>query len=167
MRALVLNAEGETAELQDIQRPTPASNEILVRVVAISLNSIDPLYVAHPLASSGRTIGSDFAGRIEALGAQVPSAKLSCGDCVAGFLQGACSINDRPGAFAEYLVVPWDLVWKPSDTVTIEVAAGVSLVALTAAQSIWYRLGLEAPFDYDKDAVKQEHPEWPYSSMDN
>jgi hypothetical protein len=27
-------------------------------------------------------------------------------------------------------------------------------------QSIWYRLGLEAPFAYDKSAVAQEHPDW-------
>jgi NADPH:quinone reductase-like Zn-dependent oxidoreductase len=101
MRALVLNAEGKTAEVQDIQQTAPASNEILVRVIAISLNPIDPLYVAHPLASSGRTIGSDFAGRVEALGEQDSSANLSCGDRVAGFLQGACSVNERPGAFAE------------------------------------------------------------------
>lgn len=131
-----------------------------MRVEAISLNPIDPLYVAHPLASSGRTIGSDFAGKVEALGADVPLTNISRGDRVAGFLQGACSVNERPGAFAEYLIVPWDLVWRISDTVTTEEAAGVSLVALTAAQSVWYRLGLEAPFAYDKDSVEKEHPEW-------
>lgn len=141
--------------------PILASNELLVRVEAISLNPIDPLYVAHPLASSGRTIGSDFAGRVEALGAEVPSTNILRGTRVAGFLQGACSVNERPGAFAEYLVAPWDLVWRISDTITTEEAAGVSLVALTAAQSIWYRLSFEAPFAYDKDAVEQEHPEWP------
>lgn len=161
MRALVLNAEEGTADVQDVRRPTPASNEILVRVIAIALNPIDPLYVAHPLARSGRLVGSDFAGRVEITGERVPSAMVSSGDRVAGFLQGACSVNDRPGAFAQYLVVSWDLVWRVPDSVTIEEAAGVSLVALTAAQSIWYRLGLESPFEYDKDAVHQEHPTWP------
>ncbi|KAI4644594.1 uncharacterized protein J4E79_011031 [Alternaria viburni] len=39
-------------------------------------------------------------------------------------------------------------------------AAGVSLVALTAAQAIWYRLGLRAPFAYNRDQVFQEHPNW-------
>ncbi|KAI4921032.1 hypothetical protein J4E85_009147 [Alternaria conjuncta] len=42
----------------------------------------------------------------------------------------------------------------------MEQAAGVSLVALTAAQAIWYRLGLQAPFAYDRDQVFQEHPDW-------
>lgn len=44
---------------------------------------------------------------------------------------------------------------------TTDEAAGVSLVALTAAQSIWFRLGLDAPFAYAKDTVEREHPEWP------
>ncbi|KAI4604802.1 hypothetical protein J4E83_010953 [Alternaria metachromatica] len=42
----------------------------------------------------------------------------------------------------------------------MEQAVGVSLVALTAAQAIWYRLGLQAPFAYDRDQVFQEHPDW-------
>lgn len=131
-----------------------------MRIEAIFLNSVDPLYVAHPLANSCRTIGSDFAGTVEAVGTQVPSTRSTGGDRVAGFLQGACSVSDRPGAFADYLVVPWNLMWKIPNTVTIEEAAGVSLVDLTAAQSIWYRRGLEASFAYDRDVIKQEHPEW-------
>ncbi|KAF2624457.1 GroES-like protein [Macroventuria anomochaeta] len=158
MRALVLDAEGRTADVQDIRLPVPASHEIFVRVEAISLNPIDSLYVAHPLASSGRTIGSDFSGTVAAVGSQVPSTEIVYGDRVAGFLQGACSVNDRPGAFAEYLVVPWDLVWRVPDSLTIEEAAGVSLVALTAAQGVWYRLGPDAPFAYVTNSVKQEHP---------
>lgn len=161
MKALVLDAEKRTANLQSIPKPSPAPNEILVHVKAISLNPIDPLYVAHPLASSGRTIGSDFAGTITSLGSSVPStSNLSIGNQVSGFLQGACSVNERPGAFAEYLTIPWDLVWKVPENVNIGDAAGVSLVALTAAQGLWYRLGLQAPFSYDEDRLLEEHPEW-------
>ncbi|KAF2874669.1 chaperonin 10-like protein [Massariosphaeria phaeospora] len=168
MKALVLDAQERTANTQEIPQPMPGKDEILVRVHAISLNPIDPLYVGQPLASSGRTIGSDFAGTIESLGSSVPeSSTLKLGDRVSGFLQGACSVNDRPGAFAEYLVVPWDLVWKIPDHVATGGAAGVSLVALTAAQSIWYRLGLAAPFSYDREQVKTEHPEWGLSNTEN
>lgn len=131
-----------------------------MRVEGISLNPIDPPYVAHPLANSCRTTGSDFAGRVEAVGTQVPSTRILGGNRIAGFLQGACSVNDRPGAFADYLVVPWNLVWKIPNTVTIEEATGVSLADLTAAQSICYRPGFKASFAYDRDVVKQETPEW-------
>jgi NADPH:quinone reductase-like Zn-dependent oxidoreductase len=159
MKALVLDAEGRTANIQDLMEPSPDPHEVLVQVKAISLNPIDPLYVAHPLASSGRTIGSDFAGIVTALGSSVPvSCGLQPGDRVAGFLQGACSVNDRPGAFAEYLTVDWDLVWKVPDDVQIEEAAATSLVALTAAQGIWYRLMLEAPFWYGKHRPSDHLP---------
>ena len=87
-------------------------------------------------------------------------ANLCVSDEVGGFLQGACSVNDRPGTFAELVVAPWDLVWRIPKPVTVEQAAGVSLVALTAAQAIWYRMGLRAPFAYDRDQVFQEHPDW-------
>jgi NADPH:quinone reductase-like Zn-dependent oxidoreductase len=161
MKALILNAEDHTANIHSILQPTPAPNELLVRVHAISLNPIDPLYVAHPLASTGRTIGSDFAGTIASLGSSIPStSNLSIGNQVSGFLQGACSVNERPGAFAEYLTIPWDLVWKVPENIKIGEAAGVSLVALTAAQGMWYRLGLPTPFAFEKNKLLDEHPEW-------
>ncbi|KAF2663034.1 GroES-like protein [Lophiostoma macrostomum CBS 122681] len=162
MKALVLDAENRTANIiQNVDAPEPNASEILVEVKAIALNPIDPLYVAHPLASSERTIGSDFAGIIAKLGPSVPSSSnLKIGDRVAGFLQGACSVNERPGAFAEFLVVEWDLIWKIPEHVATESAAGVSLVALTAAQGMWFRLGLKAPFDYPQTMVFEEHPDW-------
>ncbi|KAF2197096.1 hypothetical protein GQ43DRAFT_357988, partial [Delitschia confertaspora ATCC 74209] len=52
---------------------------------------------------------------------------------VGGFLQGTCSANERPGAFAEYLVAEYDLVWIIPDNVSFEETSGVSLVALTDA----------------------------------
>lgn len=165
MKALVLDAENQTAQVQNISIPVPASNELLIEVKAIALNPVDPLYVAHPLGKSGRIVGSDFAGVITALGSSVPqSSNLKPGDRVSGFLQGACSVNDRPGAFAEYLTVEWDLVWKIPDGVNTEEAAGVTLVALTAAQGIWYRLGLPAPFAFTGDkefdhSRRKEDPE--------
>jgi NADPH:quinone reductase-like Zn-dependent oxidoreductase len=161
MKALILDAEARTANLEESPAPRPAANELLVKVQSISLNPIDPLYVAHPLGSSGRTVGSDFAGHVVETGSQVPqNANLAINDRVAGFLQGACSINERPGAFAEYLTIPWDLVWRIPDSVSSDEAAGVSLVALTAAQGIWYRMGLKAPFEYDREAVLRENPDW-------
>ena len=159
MKALILDAEARTANVREIPTLSPGVGEVVVQVEAIALNPIDPLYVEHPLASSGRTIGSDFAGKIASLGPDIPQAgNLEIGDRVAGFLQGACSVNDRPGAFAEYVVISWDLVWKVPEKLKLEQAAGVSLVALTAAQGIWYRLGLKAPFSYDEEQVLREQP---------
>jgi NADPH:quinone reductase-like Zn-dependent oxidoreductase len=168
MKALVLNAEERTANISNVPDPRPAADELLIKVESIALNPIDPLYVAHPLGSTDRTVGSDFAGRVVQVGHQVPApAHLQEGDRVAGFLQGACSVNERPGAFAEYVTVPWDLVWRVPASISMEEAAGVSLVALTAAQGIWYRMGLPAPFSYDREAVLKENPGWRQSAIEN
>ncbi|KAI4688966.1 hypothetical protein J4E81_007683 [Alternaria sp. BMP 2799] len=161
MKALVLAAEARTAYIRDIPQPVPSPTELLIWARAIALNPVDPLYVAHPPGSSRRTVRSDFAGVVVEAGCDVPvEANLCVDNEVGGFLQGACSVNDRPGAFAELVVAQWDLVWKTPKPVTVEQGAGVSLVALTAAQAIWYRLGLRAPFAFDRDQVFQEHPDW-------
>lgn len=72
MKALVLDAEARTAKVSDIAEPKPASHELLIRVGSIALNPIDPLYVAHPLGKTGRTIGSDSAGHVIGVGPDVP-----------------------------------------------------------------------------------------------
>lgn len=161
MKALVLHANARTAYVQNVPKPSPDRAEILVEVKAVSLNPIDPLYVAHPLGNTGRVVGSDFAGGICEIGPEVSQhTGLESGIRVAGFLQGACSVNPRPGAFAEYLTLPWDLAWKIPDKMTLETAAGVSLVALTAAQGVWFRLGMPAPFEYDQQLAIAERSEF-------
>ncbi|KAJ9607662.1 hypothetical protein H2200_007740 [Cladophialophora chaetospira] len=162
MKALVLDAEGRTGIVRDVPIPEPQSNEVLVRVRAIALNPVDALYTAYPLGKSGRILGSDFAGEIVVSGSSVPSSsQLKAGSRVAGFLQGACSKNDRPGAFAEYLVVPWDLVWRIND-LSFEEAATISLCALTAAQALFLRLELQAPFSLSQ---KQPHDDLKHESI--
>lgn len=179
MRALVLNAEDRTATLATIPMPTPGPNELLIAVKAIALNPVDALSTLEPLRSTGRIIGSDFAGLVVARGPPAPagspdgsnstttggnspsrlrrsstalSAVINRGERVAGFLQGACSVNDRPGAFAEYVVVPADLVWRIPGHLSFEEAAGMSLCGLTAAQALFFRLGLDAPFQWEDDS---------------
>ncbi|MCJ1312101.1 hypothetical protein MMC25_005775 [Agyrium rufum] len=150
MKALILDAERKTADVKNVPKPIPAPTELLIRVQAVALNPIDSLYVYTPLGSTGRTMGSDFAGVVEAIGDAVPisASTLKAGDRVAGFLQGACSVNERPGAFAEYLCSPWDLVWKVKDSMKPQEAAAISLCGLTAAQALFYRMGLQAPFSW-------------------
>jgi NADPH:quinone reductase-like Zn-dependent oxidoreductase len=149
MNALVLNTKHRTAVVTTIPKPAPGPTDILVRVHAVALNPVDALYTFHPLGSTGRVVGSDFAGTIVAFGSAVPSSSdLDIGTRVAGFLQGACSANTRPGAFAEYAVCAWDLVWRVPEEMRFEEAASVSLCGLTAAQALFPRLGLPPPFSW-------------------
>jgi NADPH:quinone reductase-like Zn-dependent oxidoreductase len=149
MEALLLDAELKTASISLINIPTPGPGEVLVKVHAIALNPVDSLYTYNPLGKTGRVVGSDFAGTVH----HAPSASpFQHGQRVAGFLQGACSRNDRPGAFAEYIICPADLLWLVPDDMTLEQAAAISLCALTAAQAVFLRLGLTAPFDLPSDS---------------
>jgi NADPH:quinone reductase-like Zn-dependent oxidoreductase len=143
IQALLLDAELKTASVEWIITPTPDRGEALIKVHAIALNPVDSLYTSNPLGETGRVVGSDFAGTIHYA---PPNSHFQRGQRVAGFLQGACSRNDRPGAFAEYITCPVDLLWLVPDDVTLEQAAAISLCALTAAQAVFLRLGLEPPF---------------------
>jgi NADPH:quinone reductase-like Zn-dependent oxidoreductase len=58
----------------------------------------------------------------------------------------ASSVNDRPGAFAEYVTAPYDLLWVAPDTISLQAASTVSMCSLTAAQALFDRLKLPSPF---------------------
>ncbi|KAF9466811.1 chaperonin 10-like protein [Collybia nuda] len=143
MKALI-TAPGNTAIVTDTDVPEPATNEILVQIHSLGLNPIDPLYTAHPAAPPGRVVGSDIAGTVKKIGEGVTSWRV--GDRVAGFLQGATSANYRPGGFAEFAILEADLAIHIPDSVTFEQAATVPLCSLTAAQALFIRLGIDAPF---------------------
>ncbi|KAF5235709.1 hypothetical protein FANTH_11589 [Fusarium anthophilum] len=150
MKALILNTSLKKAIVEDADRPTPSSHEILVNVRAIALNPVDEIYVSSPIAAQEkRVIGTDFAGVVVEAGSEISDLsdhRVKVGTRVAGFLQGASSVNDRPGAFAEFIVVPYDLVWKIPDNLTFEEASTISMCGLTAAQALFGRLGLPSPF---------------------
>ncbi|KAK3336302.1 chaperonin 10-like protein [Cercophora scortea] len=154
MKALVLNAENKTASVQEIPKLQPGPGEALIRVAAIGLNPVDALYTFHPLGATGRTVGSDFAGVVVEVAPDI-AKDVHPGQRVAGFLQGACSANERPGAFAEFVVCPADLLWRVPDHMSLAHASAISLCALTAAQALFYRLGLPAPFDYPSSSSQQ------------
>ncbi|KAG6817774.1 hypothetical protein H0H87_003182 [Tephrocybe sp. NHM501043] len=145
MKALV-TSQDNTAVVSEVPFPEPAKNEIRIRVHSVALNPVDALYVADQPAPDdvGRTVGSDFAGTIDKVGEGVTQWKI--GDEVAGFVQGATSVNPRPGGFAEYAILEADLAIRIPTEVSFEEAATLPLCSLTAAQALFIRLGLHAPF---------------------
>ncbi|EXK80952.1 hypothetical protein FOQG_14562 [Fusarium oxysporum f. sp. raphani 54005] len=150
MKALILNTSLKKATVENVDRPAPGSHEILVNVRAIALNPVDELYVSSPIAAQEkRIIGTDFAGVVVEAGSEISDLsdpRVKAGTRVAGVLQGASSVNDRPGAFAEHITVPYDLVWNVPDGISLEEASSISMCGLTAAQALFGRLGLPNPF---------------------
>ncbi|KAG6900672.1 hypothetical protein C0993_005905 [Termitomyces sp. T159_Od127] len=138
MRALV-TAEGNTATIADVPIPEPAKNEIRIEVHSVALNPVDALYVAaQPNPDDvGRVVGSDFAGTVDRIGEDVTQWKV--GDRVTGFVQGATSVNPRPGGFAEYAILEADLAIRIPPGTSFEEAATFPLCSLTAAQVDYHR----------------------------
>lgn len=138
MRAAVRDRFGSPAaiELREIEKPTPADDEVLVRVRAASVNPADWYsvtgrpWVARPMMGFRRPkserVGVDFAGTVEAVGKDV--RKFRPGDDVFG---------GRDGAFAEYVCVREEraVVPKPAN-LTFEEVAAVPIAALTALQGL-------------------------------
>ena len=138
MKAIVYRCYGspDVLEFADVEKPTPADDEVLVKVVAASVNPLDwhrmrgspyIMRLRSGLGAPNRTsMGVDFAGTIEAVGKNVKRFKP--GDEVFG---------GRSGAFAEYVAVPEDraLVLKPAN-MTFEQAASVPIAAITALQAL-------------------------------
>src|SRR5437660_998506 len=136
MKAIV-NCEygGDNITLQEIGKPTPKDNEILVRVRAASINPVDGHLLRGTLLMCPITglrkpknirFGGDFAGVVEAVGKDVTNFKR--GDEVFGA---------KNGAVADYICVKADrgIVTKPGN-VTSEQAGSVAVAALTAVQGL-------------------------------
>jgi NADPH:quinone reductase-like Zn-dependent oxidoreductase len=137
MKAAVYHCYGtpEVLEVRQIERPTPADDEALVKVHAVSVNPFDwhyltgTPYIMRLDGGIGRPgvprLGVDFAGTVEAVGRNVKRFKP--GDAVFGA---------RYGAFAEYVDVREARIAPKPDNITFEQAAAVPIAALTALQGL-------------------------------
>ncbi len=124
----------EVLKLEDVEKPVPTDNQILVRVRASSVNPLDLTirgpWLLRPLFGMRKPketrLGVDYAGTVEAVGKNVPNFKL--GDEVFG---------GKNGAIAEYVCALADraVVLKPSN-MTFEQAASVPVAAITALQGL-------------------------------
>jgi NADPH:quinone reductase-like Zn-dependent oxidoreductase len=140
MKAIVCTKYGspDVLELKEVEKPTPKDNEVLVKVVAASVNVEDLDFLTGrawsarfvgPLKPKYKILGFDMAGRVESVGRNVKQFKS--GDEVFGelFISGF-------GAFAEYVCVPEKaLVLKP-DSMTFEQAATIPSRAIIALQGL-------------------------------
>ncbi len=137
MKALVQDRYGssDVLELREVGKPVPAEHEVLVRVHAASVNARDwhfmrgdPYLARLSMGFSAPKVkiqGTDFAGRVEAVGAGVR-----------GFRPGDEVFGEAPRAFAEYVTVPQsDVAAKPAN-LSFEQAAAMPLAANTALMGL-------------------------------
>ncbi|MGD9968337.1 MAG: NAD(P)-dependent alcohol dehydrogenase [Hyphomonadaceae bacterium] len=132
MKAAVYDRYGppEVVRIAEVEKPAPKANEILVRVFATTVcaadwrfRKADPFIIR--LIKRPRILGIEFAGRVEAVGAEV--TRFAPGDDVFG------ASGFKFGAHAEYLCVPQDgVVERKPVNMSHEEAAAVMFGAVSA-----------------------------------
>jgi NADPH:quinone reductase-like Zn-dependent oxidoreductase len=140
MKAIVYTQRGsqDVFQLKEIATPTPADNEVLMKVYAASVNPLDwktmrvPLIVRQIsgglLARKPKVLGCDIAGRVEAVGSHVKH--FQPGDEVFG-------VRGLPGGgFAEYACAVEDKLALKPPNISFEDAAAVPVAAITALQGL-------------------------------
>lgn len=141
MKAVVYTRYGppDVLELEEVAKPAPKDNEVLVKVYATSVNSWDwdlvtgkPFFYRllfgfpnpkHPI------IGCDIAGKVAAVGSSV--TQFQPGDPVFGDISGGGF-----GAFAEYVGADENVLALKSASMTFEEAAATPQAGVLALQGL-------------------------------
>ncbi|MDR6224058.1 NAD(P)-dependent alcohol dehydrogenase [Desmospora profundinema] len=141
MKAIVYTEYGspDVLELKELEKPVPKENEVLIKVHAVSANAGDwhllrgtPFllrFVYGILKPKNQVLGSDVAGRVEAVGSSV--TQFQVGDEVFGDLSGYGF-----GGYAEYVCAHENTFAPKPDNVSFEEAAAIPAAAVTALQGL-------------------------------
>jgi len=136
MKAIRINQYGgpDVLAVEDAPRPVPASDEILIRVIATSINPIDckiragRMTNSHPLALPA-TLGWDASGIVDSVGANV--TRFKPGDAV--FTYPAFG---RFGTYAEFVAVNESEVALKPKTISFVEAAALPMTAQAAWMAV-------------------------------
>lgn len=142
MKAIVYKKYGlpDVLHLEEVEKPAPRDEEVLVKVHAASINAGDwHLLTGDPFpmrltgvglfTPKNTILGADVAGQVEVVGRKVQQFKP--GDAVFGDIFGLGS-----GSFAEYVSVPESVLAKKPSIISFEEAAAVPVAAVTALQGL-------------------------------
>jgi NADPH:quinone reductase-like Zn-dependent oxidoreductase len=142
MKAVVIHEYGgpEALKYEDIPRPEPKDDELLIRVIAAGVNPVDGM-VRSGMFGGNREfpiiLGGDVAGIVEKVGSKI--TKFKAGDPVFAYV----SLNNS-GGYAQYaLATERELAPKPKSLTYVE-AAAVPIVAITAWQALVDKAKLSA-----------------------
>ncbi len=131
MKAILYNKKGspEKLSLQEIDKPIPKDNEVLIQVHAVSLNAADYRSMKMGIIPKRKIFGADVAGIIESVGKNTSIFKP--GNEVMGDLAGFGF-----GGLAGYVAAPEEAVVLKPKQVSFEAAATLPLAAMTALQAL-------------------------------
>ena len=120
---------------EDVDRPRPGPGEVLVQVAGAAFNPIDTWFragIIHQIfpVTFPHTLGIDVAGTVVEQGEGVEAPAV--GDAVIGFLP-----MTAPGAAAEFVAAPADVLVPAPGNVPLADAAAIPVAALTAWQALF------------------------------
>ncbi|SFG84371.1 zinc-dependent alcohol dehydrogenase family protein [Neptunomonas qingdaonensis] len=138
MKAMIIREFGgpEVFELSDIPTPEVKPGQVLVRIAATSVNTVDTMIrlMGKELPISPNppaVLGMDFAGTVEAVGEGVSG--FSVGDEVYGCAGG---LGELQGAMAEYMAADARLIALKPKNLSMREAAALPLVGITAYEGL-------------------------------
>jgi len=146
MKAVVFTKYGspkDVLHLEEVEKPVPHDDEVLVKVLAASVTFSNlllvtgkPFFVRFMEGGTFRkpgikTPGSDIAGTVEAVGRTVK--QFQPGDEVLGYLAGD---DGKKGGYAEFVCSPEKTFGLKPVNLTCEQAAAVPEAALVALQAL-------------------------------
>lgn len=139
MKAIIYTKFGppEVLQIQEVEKPVPVENEVLIQIHAASLNSRDlrmlrgkPIFIrlmpGGLFSPKNKILGADLAGRVEAIGSNVNQFKP--GDEVFGFLPSSTG----RGTFAEFVCARENLITLKPTNLTFVQSEAVPLASMTA-----------------------------------
>ncbi len=140
MKAIVCTEYGspDVLQLKEVDKPIPKDDQALVKIHASSLNAADfetlrgefVVRIASPFKPMYKILGTDVAGRIEAVGRNVK--QFQAGDEIWGDL----SFPYGSGAFAEYVCIPEEALRLKPASMSFEEAAAIPTAAVVALQNL-------------------------------
>jgi NADPH:quinone reductase-like Zn-dependent oxidoreductase len=146
MRAVQLAEHGgpEVLNVEDVDRPDPAADELLVEVAAASVNPVDTYFRDGSYTPVGLpfTPGVDVAGTVVEMGSDVDG--FEAGDQVMGTGIGG---GASQGAYAEFATIPTDRVVTLPDGADITEAGAAGVAAVTSWRALIDHASLE-PAEY-------------------
>ena len=139
MKAIVYTKYGglEVLQIKEIAKPYPKDDEVLIKIYAVSINDWDfgllqgdfiNRMLNGLLKPKKKILGSDIAGRIEAVGKNITRFKI--GDDVYGDLSG------QWGGFAEYTCAREKAIALKPASMSFEEAAAIPQAAMLAVQGL-------------------------------
>ncbi len=131
MKAVVYNKKGVPDKLVycDVEKPKPTDNEVLVQIIAVSVNAMDYRSMSMGMIPKNRIFGADIAGRVESVGNNIRQFKS--GDEVIGDLS-----DNGSGGFSEYAVAPEKALTLKPTNISFEEAAAIPVAATTALRAL-------------------------------